>query len=291
MRITRRQCLGLLAAPAALCQGVASRGVRPLPRGKPSGLPFHCRLTDVARQAGLTAPVIYGGVHEKKYILETIGCGAAFIDYDNDGWLDIFILSGSRLEGAPPGATNRLYKNNRDGTFTDVTKRAGLERSGWASSVAIGDFNNDGFEDLFVTYWGQNILYRNNGDGTFTDVTEKAGLLHPKTRWGSGCCFVDYNRDGLLDLCVGSYLEFDFKSIPPPGKDENCNWKGIAVNCGPRGLPPGSVSLYRNNGDGTFTDVSATSGIAKSTGSYVMTITSADFDNDGWPDIYAACDS
>ena len=291
--IARRTCLKLLFAPVvgAWGQGVSSRGVRALPRGKPSGLPFHARFTDVAKAAGPDAPVIYGGINRKQYILETVGCGAAFIDYDNDGWIDIFILSGTRIEGAPSGATNRLYKNNRDGTFTDVTEKAGLLRTGWASAVAVGDFNNDGFDDLFVTYWGQNVLYRNNGDGTFTDITEKAGLLRPGVRWGSGCAFVDYNRDGLLDLCVATYLEFDFKSVPPPGGNANCNWKGIPVNCGPRGLPPGSVSLYRNNGDGTFTDVSAASGMAKARGSYAMTVVSADFDNDGWPDIYVACDS
>jgi hypothetical protein len=265
--------------------------VRPTPRGKPSGIPFRARFTDVAKQAGLTAPVIYGGVDRKQYILETIGSGVAFLDYDNDGWLDIFLLSGSRLEGSPVGATNRLYKNNRDGTFTDVTEKARLVRSGWASSVAVGDFDNDGFEDIFITYWGQNVLYRNNGDGTFTDVTKKAGLLTAETRWGSGCTFVDYNRDGLLDLCVASYLEFDIKKVPPPGADPNCNWKGVAVNCGPRGLPPGTISLYRNNGDGTFTDVTSSSGLEKAKGSYVMTTVAADFNNDGWPDIYAACDS
>ena len=291
--ITRRKCLGAMAAPllSAWGQGIASRGVKPTPRGKPSGIPFHSRFTDIAKEAGLTAPVIYGGVDRKQYILETIGCGVAFIDYDNDGWLDIFMLSGSRLDAPPPGATNRLYKNNRDGTFSDVTEQAGLKRTGWASSVAVGDFDNDGFDDLFITYWGQNVLYRNNGDGTFTDITKKAGLQTPGTRWGSGCTFIDYNRDGLLDLCVASYLEFDFKSVPPPGTDANCNWKGVAVNRGPRGLPPGSLSLYRNNGDGTFTDVSASSGLEKAKGSYVMTTVAADFNNDGWPDIYAACDS
>jgi hypothetical protein len=291
--ITRRRSFSLLAAPLAhaLGQGVSTRGIRPTPRGKPSGVPFHSRLTDIAREAGLTQPIVYGGVASKKYILETIGCGVAFIDYDNDGWLDIFLLSGTRLEGPVPGATNRLYKNNRDGTFTDVTAEAGLTRTGWASAVAVGDFDNDGFEDLFVTYWGQNVLYRNNGDGTFTDVTEKAGLLSPRTRWGSGCTFVDYDRDGFLDLVVGNYLEFDFKTTPLPGSGENCIWKDVPVNCGPRGLPHGSISLYRNNGDGTFTDVSERCGFTKAKGSYVMTTVAADFDNDGWPDIYAACDS
>jgi hypothetical protein len=230
-------------------------------------------------------------VDRKDYILETIGCGAAFFDYDNDGWLDIFLLSGTRLDGPPEGATNRLYKNNRDGTFTDVTEKAGLTRSGWASAVAVGDYNNDGFEDLFVTYWGRNVLYRNNGDGTFTDVTKEAGLLDSRRRWGAGCTFVDYNRDGHLDLFVSNYLEFDFAKVPKPGGNINCTWKGIPVNCGPRGLPPGAHSLYRNNGDGTFTDVSVASGVARATGSYGMTVVAADFDNDGWPDIYVACDS
>ncbi len=288
---TRREIIALLAPAAAWGQGVSSRNVKPQPRGKPSGLPFHARFTDVAEHAGLRAPLIYGPADHKDYILETVGCGCAFIDYDNDGWLDIFLLNGTRREGAPAGATNRLYKNNRDGTFTDVTEKAGLHRTGWASAVCVGDYNNDGFDDLFVTYWGQNVLYRNNGDGTFTDVTRQAGLLHSGTRWGSGCTFIDYNRDGLLDLFVANYLEFDFESVPKPGENANCNWKGIPVNCGPRGLTPSAPALYRNNGDGTFTDVSAASGVARAKGSYMMTAAAADFDNDGWPDLYVACDS
>ncbi len=291
--LSRRAWIAALLAPAAGArgQGISSRAVQPVPRGKPSGLPFNARFTDVASKAGLTAPVVYGGVERKLYILETVGCGCAFLDFDNDGWLDIFILSGTRLEGAPEGATNRLYKNNRDGTFTDVTEKAGLHRAGWACGIAVADYNNDGFDDLFLTYWGQNVLYRNNGDGTFTDVTEKAGLLDTRTRWGAGCTFLDYNRDGHLDLFVSNYLEFDFKKIPKPGETPNCVWKGVPVNCGPRGLEPGRHSLYRNNGDGTFSDVTVPSGIAKARGSYGMTAVAADFDNDGWPDIYVACDS
>jgi hypothetical protein len=290
--MNRRQLLGLLCAPALRAQyaGMASRSVKPLPRGKPSGLPFHARFTDIAPEAGLHEPVIYGGTDRKTYILETMGCGAAFIDYDNDGWLDIFLPSGTRFEGAA-NATNRLYRNNRDGTFTDVTEKAGLHRTGWAFGVAVGDYNNDGFDDLFLSGWGQNALYRNNGNGTFTDVTAEAGLLHAKTRWGSGCTFIDYDRNGLLDLFVGTYLEFDPKSVPPAGGSGNCNWKGIPVHCGPRGLPPGAASLYRNNGDGTFSDVTEASGVGKAKGSYLLTAVAADFDNDGWPDIYVACDS
>jgi hypothetical protein len=289
---TRRRFVGLLTTPALRLrgQGISTRNVSPTPRGKPSGLPFHARFTDIAGAAGLRAPVICGDDDHKYYILETVGCGAAFLDYDNDGWLDIFVLSGTRLEGSP-GATNRLYRNNRDGTFTDVTEKAGLHRNGWASAVTVGDYNNDGFDDLFVTYWGQNVLYRNNGDGTFRDVTREAGLLHPETRWGAGCTFVDYDRDGYLDLFIANYLDFRAEAIPKPGSNSNCNWKGIPVMCGPRGLPPGVAALYHNNGDGTFIDVSIPSGVAKAEGSYMMTAVAADLDNDGWPDIYVACDS
>ncbi len=211
------------------------------------------QFVDIAAKAGLVHPVVYGGVKSKKYILETNGCGIAFFDYDSDGWLDIFVPGGSHIEGAPAGATNRLYKNNRDGTFTDVTKKAGLERVAWVSGVCVGDYNNDGHDDLFLSCWGQNILYRNNGDGTFTDVTREAGLIHTQPEWGAGCTFVDYDRDGRLDLFVSTYLNFDFKTVPLPGAAENCMWKGIAVNCGPKGLPTGRNFLFHNNGDGTFT--------------------------------------
>jgi hypothetical protein len=292
--ITRRQVLALLACSAAgpaFGQGVSSRGVKAQPRGKPSGRPFPARFTDVATQAGLTEPVVYGGVDAKSFIVEVVGCGAAFIDFDNDGWLDLFVLSGTRLEGAPPGATNRLYKNNRNGTFTDVTEKAGLTRSGWASAVTVGDYDNDGFDDLFVTYYGQNVLYHNNGNGTFTDVTERAGLQQQAVRFGSGCTWVDYDRDGHLDLFVATYLNATLETLPKRGENADCRWKGVPVNCGPRGLPHGSVQLFRNNGDGTFTDVSRSSGVAAASGSYPMTAVAADYDDDGWPDIYVACDS
>ncbi|MGB2589299.1 MAG: CRTAC1 family protein [Candidatus Acidiferrum sp.] len=298
MSYSRRAFLGLsfgsamtLTARRLLGQGVATHKAEPLARLAPSGRPFNAHFIDVAQAAGLREPTIYGGVNSKKYILESTGCGCAFIDYDNDGWMDIFLLCGTRLEGAPPEATNRLYKNNRDGTFTDVTEKAGLHAVGWACGVCIGDYNNDGFEDIFCTYFGQNILYRNNGDGTFTNVTKDAGLLNAEPRWGAGCSFLDYNRDGHLDLFVSNYVRFSFEHAPVPGANTNCNWKGIPVECGPRGLPTGHHSLYKNNGDGTFTDVSEQAGIAKATNCYGMTVVAADLDEDGWTDIYVACDS
>jgi hypothetical protein len=191
-QLNRRDMLHLLAGAlplnAAMGQqgvGMASRGVASQPRGKASGLPFHARFTDIALQAGLREPVVFGPDGRTDYILESMGCGVAFLDYDNDGWLDVLVLSGTRREGPVAGATNRLYKNNRNGTFTDVTREAGLTRQDWAFGVTIGDYNNDGFDDIFITQWGQNVLYRNNGDGTFTDVTKSAGLLHEGKRWGT----------------------------------------------------------------------------------------------------------
>jgi enediyne biosynthesis protein E4 len=278
--MTRRDLLRAFAAGSGATFGRALPAVR---------APF--RFEDISARAGLIHPVIYGGIETKKFILETNGCGIAFFDYDHDDWLDIFVPGGSRIEGDPPGATNRLYRNNRDGTFTDVTKKAGLERVTWTSGVCIGDYDNDGHDDLFLSCWGQNILYRNNGDGTFTDVTKEAGLLHGRPEWGAGCTFLDYNRDGFLDLFVSTYLDFDFETAPHPGATENCMWKGVAVNCGPRGLPTGRNFLYRNNGDGTFTDVSEAAGVAKVDKRYAMTAVAADFDDDGWPDLYVACDS
>lgn len=294
MKQSRRAfLLGTLntAAATALAQGVVPHKVGTLPHGKRSGLPFDAHFVEVAHEAGIGHPVLYGSSNPKNYILESIGCGCAFIDYDNDGWIDILVLGGSRFDSIDSAVTNRLYHNNRDGTFRDVTIQSGLTRTGWACGVCIGDYNNDGFDDIFLTYWGQNVLYRNNGDGTFTDVTHEAGLMNSAARYGTGCTFLDYNRDGHLDLFVSNYVGFDYGKTPRPGEQPYCYFLNMPVNCGPRGLPFGHHSLYRNNGDGTFSDVSDAAGISGAKSNYGLTAVAGDFDDDGWPDIYVACDS
>ena len=247
---------------------------------------------NIGRESGLNAKTIFGGEHKNKYLLETTGCGVAFYDYDNDGWLDIFLVNGTRLEGFPPGLepTSHLFKNNRDGTFTDVTAKAGVAHSGWGQGVCVGDYDNDGWDDLFVTYFGKNVLYHNNGDGTFSDVSQKAGVAGKGTRWNTGCAFVDYDRDGRLDLFVANYIDLDLATAPVP-ESGPCLYKSVMVACGPPGLQGGKNILYHNNGDGTFTDVSEASGILSANGTYGLGVLTADFDNDGWPDIYVANDS
>ena len=267
----------------------------PGPRSPIEGTPLGVSFVDVAKQSGLDVEIIYGGVGENKYLLETTGCGVAFYDYDDDGWIDIFLVNGWRLEGFEKGAEPHchLFKNNRDGTFTDVSKGSGLElRTGWGQACCVGDYDNDGRDDLFVTYYGQNALYRNNGDGTFTDVTEKAGLIQPgpKTRWNTGCTFVDYDRDGHLDLFVANYVDLQLADWPLP-KAGPCTYKGILVACGPPGLPGGKNILYHNNGNGTFTDVSQKAGIWNVIGTYGLSVAASDLNNSGWPDIYVANDS
>ncbi len=260
-------------------------------------------FTDVAGTAGLTAISVYGGLDRKRFIIETNGAGVALVDVDRDGWLDALVLSGTRLpDGAGATAvvpssplssdapTNRLYRNRGNGSFEDVTDRAGVRRTGWASGVCAGDYDNDGWIDLFVTYYGRNVLYRNRG-GRFDDVTRAAGLEQTAGRWGSGCTFVDADRDGRLDLFVANYLRFDLASAPEPGSGPTCTWKGVPVNCGPKGLPTDTNLLFHNEGSGRFSDVSQRSGIAAVTGRYSMTALAADLTGDGWPDIYVAADS
>ena len=252
------------------------------------------QFIDVAQQAGLTTPNVWGGIDTKRIIIETKGSGLAFFDYDNDGWLDIYLTNGSRLDAHwAPGRepATHLYKNNRDGTFTDVTDKSGLGRTGWQTGVCVGDYDNDGWDDLFCTFWGHNILFHNNGNGTFTDVTRKAGLAQEKGRWGTGCTFLDYDRNGFLDLFVCNFVKLDPDKPLSTSDMSFCQWKGVPTMCGPRGLPGDTDILYHNNGDGTFTDVSEKAGILKPGPRYSISATSYDFDNDGWPDIYVAVDS
>jgi len=249
-------------------------------------------FVDVAKEAGLTARHITGGEVNKEYLIEVNGSGVALFDYNKDDLLDVFLVNGTTLEGFPKGQepTNHLYQNLGKGRFKDVTQEASLVRTGWGQGVCAGDFDNDGHQDLFVTYYGPNVLYRNRGDGVFDDVTAKAGVLQQTTRWNAGCSFVDYDKDGNLDLFVANYVNLDLKNSLSK-KNEKCVWKGIPVVCGPLGLPTGTNILYHNNGDGTFSDFSERSGIARSNTGYGLSSLVSDFDNDGWPDIYVACDS
>src|SRR5215467_6687848 len=250
-------------------------------------------FVDEAGKAGLTATNVFGGTDSKKYIIETTGTGVAIFDYDNDGWPDIFVVNGTTLDPLPgvPAPSNHLYRNNHDGTFTDVTEKAGLARTGWGQGVCTGDYDNDGNEDLFVTYYGKNVLYHNNGNGTFTDVSDRAHVSGSGRAWSTGCAFLDYDRDGRLDIFVATYVDFDLKSAPAPGERASCMWKGVPVMCGPRGLPWGKNILYHNSGDGTFEDVTRQAKIDSTNGHYAFSTSVFDFDGDGWPDIYVACDS
>jgi len=250
-------------------------------------------FTDIAQKAGLTTPVIFGGENKKKYIIETTGTGVAIFDYDNDGWPDIFVVNGTTLEQLPSGKapTSHLYHNNHDGTFTDVTAKAGLTHTGWGQGVCVGDYDNDGFEDLYVTYYGKNVLYHNNGNSTFTDVSEKAHVAGTGKAWGTGCAFLDYDRDGKLDLMVANYVDYDSATALAPGERPSCMWKGVPVMCGPRGLPWAKNILYRNLGNGAFEDVTAKAHIDQTNGHYAFSVSTFDYDDDGWPDIYVACDS
>ncbi len=262
-----------------------------------AGAGLGIQFVNVAREAGLNAKTIFGAEHKNKFLLETTGCGCAFIDYDNDGWLDIFLVNGTRFETKWPAGqapVSRLYKNNHDGTFTDVTVQAGVARTGWGQGVCAGDYDNDGFDDLYVTYWGDCALWHNNGNGTFTDVAKKAGVTtnpgNGQWRWNTGCAFVDYDKDGHLDLFVANYIDFDPKTAPLP-ESGPCLYKGILVPCGPPGLKGGKNILFHNDGNGTFTDVSEKSGILNTPGTYGLGVLVCDFDNDTWPDIYVANDS
>jgi len=247
-------------------------------------------FVDVMRASGIDFHLTCGSP-QKLYIMESMCGGVAFIDYDNDGWPDIFLVNGSTLEDLKTGKSpaSKLYHNNHDGTFTDATEKAGLAHRGWCFGAAVGDYDNDGWDDLYITCLTGSFLYKNNGDGTFRDVTAQAGVGNPG-RWGTSAAFGDYDRDGHLDLYVTNYVDLDLKNLPEFGSTPFCKYRGIAVSCGPRGLAGSRDRLYHNNGDGTFTDVSEAMNI--DTGSYYgLGVIWADYDGDGWPDIYVANDS
>lgn len=298
MATVTRLCFSLLALaslpwPAARAQGVATRNAPAATRQAPSGRPFAAYFEDIAAQSGLTTPVTVGNPASKKYIIEANGTGLAALDYDGDGWLDLFVVNGSRLEGfgsaKPP--TSKLYRNTGKGTFTDVTEAAGVARSGWGNGVCTGDVNNDGKDDIFVTFWGQNALFLGTKTGVFEEKSAALGVSGPAKEWSTGCTFLDYDRDGRLDLFVTSYQQFDPATTPPPGKASNCEWKGMPVFCGPRGLPFGSATLFHQRPDGTFEDVTKASKINAAKDFYAFTPIAADLNGDGWTDIYFASDS
>jgi enediyne biosynthesis protein E4 len=296
---TRRASAILLAlgVVGAFCVTMAIATTVAARQDQPEVKPI-ANFVDIAKKAGLTMVNTFGGVDSKKYIIETNGTGVAIFDADNDGWPDIFIVNGTKLEDektardrSSDAVSNHLYHNNHNGTFTDITQKAGLTHTGWGQGVCVGDYDNDGWPDLYVTYYGKNVLYHNNGNGTFTEVSEKAGVAGTGKAWGTGCAFVDYDRDGHLDLMVANYVDFDLATTPAPGERANCLWKGVPVMCGPQGLPTASNILYHNRGDGTFEDVTKKAQIDKTSGAYAFSVTTVDYDDDGWPDIYVACDS
>jgi enediyne biosynthesis protein E4 len=286
--VRRKSC----AAVAALVIAALTIDFVAAARSQSAPEPLDFTFTEIAAQAGLTAVTTYGGRKTNRYLLETTGCGTAAFDYDGDGWLDLFVVNGTTLEGFPKGKapTSHLYRNRRDGTFEDVTEKAGLALSGWGQAACAGDYDNDGHEDLFVTFWGKNRLFRNRGDGTFEETTQSAGLDSARERWGAGCAFLDYDRDGRLDLFAANYIDLDLATAPVPDSGL-CRYKGVPVACGPPGLNGGKNALYRNAGGGRFTDVSEASGITRASGTYGLGVSTLDFDDDGWVDLYVANDS
>jgi hypothetical protein len=246
-------------------------------------------FTDITAASGITFSHV--SAPEKKYIVESMSGGVALFDFDKDGWLDVYLVNSPTVATSadPASARSALWHNNRDGTFTDVTERAGVGYPGWAMGVATGDYDNDGWEDLYVTCFGANHLFRNNGDGTFTDVTARAGVGDP--RWSTGAAFGDYDNDGWLDLFVANYVDLSLDALPEFGNGKNCVFRGLPVQCGPRGLKGAGDSLYHNNGDGTFTDVSTTAGVSDAALRFGMGVAWCDFDEDGRIDLYVANDS
>lgn len=286
----RRTLWVILCAVTTIAQAASSGSPYPASSAHPAPAWF----VDVAAAAGLDMDNVNGGLRSKKYIIETTGSGLAVLDYDRDGWPDLYVVNGDSLAAAPGKGgrpTGHLYHNDHHGTFTDVTRTAGMDASGWGQGACAGDYDNDGYDDLYVTYYGKNRLYHNEHNGRFKEVAEVSGVAGSGADWGAGCAFVDYDRDGRLDLVVSNYVQFDVKTVPRPGEGQMCIWKGVPVMCGPRGLAHTPNILYRNAGGGRFEDVSKASGIEKTNGHYCLGISTLDYNGDGWPDIYVACDS
>ena len=248
------------------------------------------QFIDITRQAGITFKHA-SGAPKKDYIFEAKGGGAALLDYDKDGLLDIYFVNANTLEDMDKGIvhSNALYRANGDGTYSDVTAKAGVQGKGWGMGVAVGDYDNDGYPDIYVLCLKGNVLYRNNGDGTFTDVSERSGLVDG--HWSASAAFLDYDHDGDLDVYISHYAVADINVLPKRGDNRFCLYRGVPVLCGPRGLPGISHCFYRNNGDGTFTNVSAQVGLAADSKYYGLGVATGDYDNDGWTDVYVANDS
>ncbi|MBY0503431.1 MAG: CRTAC1 family protein [Bryobacteraceae bacterium] len=281
-------CFAQSGMTGSATSGRAAQPARPLPKGRTAP---RVDLQDLAAQAGLTAINVSGDPQHNSYIVETTGNGLALFDYDGDGLVDIFLVNAGQLDAkaAPRGARHHLYRNLGGLKFADVTDKALIPSTSFGQGVCAGDYDNDGRLDLVIANWGPNTLLHNEGNGTFTDQSAK--LPQGKTRWTTGCAFLDYDRDGDLDLFLAHYLDFNPATTPKPGAKSQCVWKGLPVACGPRGLPGESMSLLRNDGGGKFTDVSKAAGISTAKNYYGFTVLTGDFDNDGWPDVYVACDS
>src|SRR5580658_5138491 len=267
-----RIILGMFLPVALLAQ--APPAAKPIPQ-----------FEDITKRAGLTVP--HNSTPEKRYIVESMSGGVGFIDCDNDGKLDIITVNGSSVDryrkGGDPLIT--LYHQDSNLKFTDITQAAGLTRKGWGMGVSVMDFDNDGWQDIYVTGFGGNVLYRNLGNCKFEDVTDKAGLR--VGGFSTGAAWADYDRDGLVDLFVPRYVHIDMDKLPEFGSDDKfCRYRGVMVQCGPAGLPGESDFLFRNRGDGTFEDVSKKAGVDDPGHYYGMQAVWADYDNDGWPDLY-----
>ena len=285
-----------LSIPATIAVLFSVRAFTQQPYPATTDHPPPAWFVDVASKAGITVRNVNGSIEAKHYIIEATGSGVAILDYDRDGWPDIFLVNGTTLpgeksEGGETKPTNHLFHNNHDGTFTDVTAKAGLISSGWGQGVCVGDYDNNGFEDIYVTSYGKNHLFHNQGNGTFKEVGEQAGVAGTGKEWGTGCAFIDCDRDGKLDLAVANYVHFDLTHTPAPGQGAGCIWKGTPVMCGPRGLESAPNVLYHNLGGGKFENASKSSGFEHTNGHYCFSITTLDYNNDGWPDLYIACDS